>query len=126
MIRITKATANDVTVTTTEKGTASHFLFEFENQMTRVKSYCIQQDTSSFEDRYNQFEITEQASPTAEDGEVELDAGEYKYKIYANSSPSNVDPSGLTELESGICKVTGTTTEPTEHSNNPTWVTYEG
>jgi hypothetical protein len=90
------------------------------------KDYCIQQDTSSFQDRYNQFEITEQASPTAADGEVLLKEGELRYVIFANSSSSNIDPSGLTALESGMCIVTGTTTSPTEYSNNPEYVVYEG
>jgi len=126
MIRITKATANAVTVTTTEKGTASNYLFEFQHLTTLAKSYCVQQDTSAFQDRYNQFEITEQASPTPADGEVELDTGEVKYTIYANSSSTNIDPTGLTALESGMCIVTGTTTDPTEYDYNPNYVVYNG
>jgi len=86
----------------------------------------VQQDTSSFQNRYNQFEITEQASPTAADGEVELKEGELKYWIYANSSSTNIDPTGLTVLETGMCIVTGTTTSPTEYSNNPEYSVYEG
>ena len=126
MIRITKATANSVTVTTTEKGTAADYLFEFQHLTTMEKDYCVQQDTSSFQNRYNQFEITEQASPTAADGEVELKEGELKYWIYANSSSTNIDPTGLTVLETGMCLVTGTTTSPTEYSNNPEYSVYEG
>lgn len=126
MIRLTKATANAVTVTTTEKGTADHYLFEFQNLSTMGKVYCIQQDTSPFQDRYNQFEITEQASPTAVDGEVELDTGESKYWIYANTNDTNLDPTGLTVLETGMCIVTGVTVEPTEYDNNPNYVVYNG
>ena len=126
MIRITQDTANSVVVTLTEKGTASWYLFEFQNLTTLGKSYCVAEDTSAFQDRYNAFTITDQASPTPADAEVNLEQGEHRYVIYANSSSSNVDPTGLTELESGMCIVTGTTTNPTEYSNNPNYVVYGG
>ena len=126
MIRLTKATANAVTVTTTEKGTATHYLFEFVNQMTRVKSYCIQEDTSPYEARYNQFEITETVTPTAVDGEVELNTGTYKYNIYGNTNATNLDPTGLVNFEMGVAEVIGVAFTPTQYSNNPTWTTYEG
>ena len=126
MIRLTKATANAVTVTTTEKGTADHYLFEFQNLTTLGKTYCIQQDTSAFQNRYNQFEITEQASTTAADGEVELPEGMGKYWIYANTSSTNIDPTGLTVLETGMVLVTGTTVAPTEYDNNPNYIVYNG
>lgn len=126
MIWITKGQANDVTVTLTEKGTASHYLFRFQNRMTFADSYCVEQDTSPYTDRYNQFSITETASPTATDGEVELDAGQYKYWVYANSSSSNLDPDGLDVLETGMCTVVGTVTTFTEYDNNPNWVEYNG
>jgi hypothetical protein len=49
--------------------------------------------------RYNEFELTEGTTVT-------LDAGEYIYKIYAQASPSNVDPTLANELvEEGIVKV---------------------
>lgn len=126
MIRLTKATANAVTVTTTEKGTADNYLFEFQNLSTFGKVYCIQQDTSPFQERYNQFEITEQASPTPVDGEVELDEGESKYWIYANTNSTNLDPTGLTVLETGMCIVTGVTVADTEYTNNPNYTVYNG
>jgi hypothetical protein len=106
MIRLTKDQANDVVVTLTEKGTASHYLFEFFSSATHVYHYCVDQDTSAHPERYNKFTITETSNPTPADGEVELEEGEYRYVIYANSSSSNVDPTGLTELESGMCTVT--------------------
>ena len=126
MIRITKNSANSVVVTTTEKGTAAHYLFQFQNLTTMGYSYCIADDTSAFQDRYNAFTITDQASPTAADAEVDLIEGESRYVIFANTNDTNLDPSGLTELESGMCIVTGTTTSPTEYSNNPNYVVYEG
>ena len=53
MIKINKATVNDVIVTLTEKVTITNpiFLFEFENQNTKQKYYCIAADISAYVDR---------------------------------------------------------------------------
>lgn len=56
-------------------------------------------DISAYIERYNEFEITEGTTVT-------LDAGEYLYEIYAQSSPSNLDPALANQLvEQGIVKV---------------------
>lgn len=126
MIRITQDTSNLVVVTLTEKGTADHYLFRFFSLAENTNSYCVADDTSPYQERYNAFTITDTASPTPVDAEVDLDTGEYKYYIYANSSASNLDPTGLTLLESGMCVVTGTEPTVTEHTNTETYVEYEG
>lgn len=126
MIRITQDSANTVVITTTEKGSASHYLFQFFNLTTNTSSYCVADDTSPYPERYNAFTITDTASPTPTDAEVNLDKGELKYYVYANSSDSNLDPTGLTLLESGMCVVTGTETEPDTYSNTKTYVAYNG
>ena len=91
-----------------------------------MDSFCVADDTSPYPERYNAFTITDQATPTPTDGEVDLATGEYKYFVYANSSSSNLDPDGLTLLESGMCIVSGTETEPTTYSNTATYTIYEG
>lgn len=126
MIRITKNSANTVVITTTEKGSASHYLFQFFNLSTLGYDYCVADDTSAYPERYNTFTITDTSNPTATDAEVDLKEGELKYFVYANSSAVNLDPTGLTLLESGMCVVTGTTTNPTEYSNNEGYTIYEG
>lgn len=127
MIRITKGQANTVVVTTTEKGSASYYLFAFQNLTTMAYEYCVSQDTSPYPERYNTFTITETSNPTATSSELELSLeGEYKYWIYANSSSSNIDPSGLTVLETGMCKVTGAATSDNTYTNNPTYTVYNG
>lgn len=126
MIRITQDTANLVVITTTEKGSASHYLFQFFNLATNESSYCVADDTSAYQERYNAFTITDQASPTPVDAEVDLATGEYKYFVYANSSASNLDPDGLTLLESGMCIVSGTVTSPTEYNRTQTYTVYNG
>lgn len=126
MIRLTQDTANLVVITTTEKGTAEHYLFQFFNLATNVNAYCIADDTSAYQARYNSFTITDQSSPTPADAEVDLDTGEYKYFVYANTNDSNLDPTGLTLLESGMCLVSGTVTAPTEYDNIATYTVYNG
>lgn len=126
MINLTQDTSNLVVVTLTEKGTASHYLFQFKDLAANTSSYCVADDTSPYQERYNAFTILDTANPTPADGEVDLDKGEYKYLIYANSSSSNLDPTGLTLLESGMCVVIGTETEPTEYERTQTYVEYEG
>lgn len=113
-------------VTTTEKGTASHYLFQFFSLAENTYAYCIADDTSPYEERYNVFTITDTAIPTPADGEVNLDTGEYKYTIYANSSSSNLDPAGLTSLETGMAYVTTTETTPIEFDNSQTYVVFNG
>ena len=86
------------------------------------------QDTSSFPNRFNQFAITEVGlgTPTPTNAEVKLgNDGQWKYFIYANSSSSNLDPTGLSLLEQGIVKVTGTPA-PTEvyTGGNQTYTVY--
>ena len=126
MIRITQDSANTVVITTTEKGSASHYLFRFFSLSTNINAYCVADDTSPYPDRYNAFTITDQASPTPTSAEVDLATGEYKYFVYANSSSSNLDPSGLTLLESGMCIVSGTDPTVTEYDNTATYTIYNG
>lgn len=126
MIRITQDTANLVVITTTEKGTASHYLFQFKDLADNTYSYCVADDTSPYQERYNAFTITDTPNPTPVNAEVDMDKGQYNYYVYANSSASNLDPDGLTLLESGMCIVSGTETIPTEYERTQTYVEYEG
>ena len=126
MIRITQDSANNVVITTTEKGSASHYLFRLFSLSTNINAYCVADDTSPYPERYNAFTITDTPSPTATDAEVDLATGEYKYYVYANSSAVNLDPTGLTLLESGMCIVSGTETAPTEYDNTATYTVYNG
>ena len=126
MINIERNTANEIALTLTEKGTAAYYLFKFQSDNTEAVEYCIATDSSSYPERFNKFTITEQASPDNLNAEVELPTeGQWRYFVYANSSATNLDPTGLTELESGIVKVTGTTTPVTTYSGgNSNYVVY--
>ena len=126
MINIERNSANEIALTLTEKGTAAYYLFKFQSDNTEAVEYCIATDSSSYPERFNKFTITETSTPDNLNAEVELPTeGQWRYFVYANSSATNLDPTGLTELESGIVKVTGTTTPVTTYSGgNSNYVVY--
>ena len=126
MINIERNSANEIALTLTEKGTAAYYLFKFQSDNTEAVEYCVATDSSSYPDRFNKFTITETSTPDNLNAEVELPTeGQWRYFVYANSSATNLDPTGLTELESGIVKVTGTTTPVTTYSGgNSNYVVY--
>jgi len=101
MLQINKAETKTWYLTLTEKTTVSNptYLFSLTHRLTNVAYNFILTDTSSYVDRYNAFELTEGTTVT-------LDAGEYIYKIYAQTSPTNVNPDLANELvEEGMVKV---------------------
>ena len=126
MINIERNSPNEIALTLKERGTATYYLFKFQSDNTEAVEYCIATDSSAFPNRYNRFTITEQTSPDNLNAQVEMTTeGQWRYYVYANSSSSNLDPTGLTELESGIVKVTGTTTPVTSYSGgNSNYVVY--
>jgi len=126
LINIERNSPNEIALTLKERGTATYYLFKFQSDNTEAVEYCIATDSSSFPNRYNRFTITEQTSPDNLNAQVELPTeGQWRYFVYANVSSSNLDPTGLLELESGIVKVTGTTTPTTTYSGgNSNYVVY--
>ena len=126
MINIARNSGNEIALTLTEKGTATYYLFKFQSDNTEAVEYCIATDSSLYPDRFNKFTITETSTSDNLNAEVELPTeGQWRYFVYANSSGSNLDPTGLTELESGIVKVTGTSTPVTTYSGgNSNYVVY--
>jgi hypothetical protein len=126
LINIERNSANEIALTLKERGTATYYLFKFQSDNTEAVEYCIATDSSAFPDRFNKFTITEQTSPDNLNAQVEMTTeGQWRYFVYANSSSSNLDPTGLLELESGIVKVTGTTTPVTSYSGgNSNYVVY--
>ena len=106
MLVLEKLTSKSWYLTLTEKVTISnpYFLFVFTNRTTSVETAIILTDVSTHIERYNQFDVTEGTTFT-------LDAGEYEYQVYAQTSSTNTDPSLANELvESGVLKVVFTPT----------------
>jgi hypothetical protein len=101
MLQINKAESKNWYLTLTEKTTISnpYYLFSLKHRLTAVEYNFILTDTSSYKERYNEFAITEGATVT-------LDAGEYLYRIYAQTSSVNTNPELANELvEEGLVKV---------------------
>lgn len=101
MLVIEKAESKNWYLTLTEKVTIAnpHFLFAFTHRLTNEVTTVILSDISTHPERYNEFAVVEGSTFT-------LDAGEFEYQVYAQTSPSNLSPALANELvESGILKV---------------------
>jgi len=121
MLQIDKAETKDWILTLTEKVTISpaYFLFSFTHRLTNTTTNKILTDSSSYTERYNKFSVTEGTTFT-------LDAGEYLYKVYAQTSPSNTDPALANELvEQGLLKVNIVYSNPEEYTPTLTEKIYE-
>jgi len=88
----------NVPLTLVEKTTISspYYLFEFQNDTTKVKYYQIFTDVSAAgeaRDRSNLFDIEVITSGTALANQIKLGTlGQYNYTIYEQASSSNLDP----------------------------------
>ena len=121
MLQINKEETKDWILTLTEKVTISpaYFLFSFTHRLTNTTTNKILTDSSSYTERYNKFSVTEGTTFT-------LDAGEYLYKVYAQTSPSNTDPALANELvEEGLLKVNIVYSNPEEYTPTLTEKIYE-
>ena len=121
MLQIDKAETKDWILTLTEKVTISpaYFLFSFTHRLTNTTTNKILTDSSSYTERYNKFSVTEGTTFT-------LDAGEYLYKVYAQTSPLNTDPALANELvEEGLLKVNIIYSNPEEYTPTLTEKIYE-
>ena len=101
MLQIDKAESKDWILTLTEKVTISpaYFLFSFTHRLTNTITNKVLTDISAYTERYNKFSVTEGTTFT-------LYTGEYQYKVYAQTSPTNTDPNLADELvEQGLLKV---------------------
>ena len=101
MIQLTKGLTQFVYLTLTEKQTISspNYLFIFKNRSTNTEVKFVllnNADTSLYKDRYNKFSIKVDKYFSGKQ------RGQWTYNIYQQTSASNIDPTGLTLLESGI------------------------
>ena len=130
MFVINKSASNDIILTLTEKSLLVNptYLFEFENEQYHTFTYCIGTDLSTELQRYNEFTIIEQTTPNPLLGQINLIEGNYKYNIYEQVSTTNLNPTGLTVVETGYTKCINTTTYvPTYYTGATlTNTAYEG
>lgn len=101
MLQINKDETKSWYLTLTEKTTIANptYLFSVTQRQSNTISNFIMPDVSSYKERYNKFVFEEGVT-------AELYTGEFMYKVYAQTSPSNLNPSLADELvEEGILKV---------------------
>ena len=117
---ITQGTNNYFYCTVTEKQTLSnpYFLFEFTPRSGAAKRF-IAFDSSQFTTRFNKFLITESTSEVLTSGTVNLaEDGEYKYRVWEQTSSTNINPDLATNLlEVGMLRVNSSTADFTFTSN---------
>ena len=120
MILLQKNTINaKIALTLHEKTTISNpvYLFELTNDLTNISYYFIASDSSNYPNRYNLFTIIETtSSPTPLTGKITLGkAGYYSYRIYEQSSLTNLNPAGLAIVETGKCLLQSSVTGATNY-----------
>jgi len=115
MIFINKNQSNQIVLTLCESSRLSNpfYLFEFtpENELEPTSIYWTQTDTSLSKNRYNQFELVEDASGSTTGGtanDLSLVGGQWRYSIY-ESTGSTLSISATTGriLETGRMFVDG-------------------
>jgi len=86
-----------------------NYLFEFIKDDDGTKTYCIGVDISANKVKHNLCLIVEKNSPIFTNGEVYLLQGFYLVNIYEQANGStNLDPTGLTKVETKKLRVIDT------------------
>lgn len=123
MLKLQRNATTTFVVTVTELTTISNpeYLFEFIEEQTDESLFCILANTSTETERFDEFSITD-----GSDVNFSID-GFYTYKIYEQTNGSgNLDPTGLTMVETGRAHVYVTDADPNEYTNdNETSTVYE-
>ncbi len=132
MLLITRGTNNTLVMTLTEKSTLTspYYLMKLVNDTTReLKLFVLASDQSLYQNRYNEFVLTEVNSLGAEvltSGTVMLKpTGFWTYEVFEQSDPTNLHVENATTLvETGKVKVIGTDTEYVEHQPPTSYKAY--
>lgn len=99
MLRLTKEqTADDVVLTLNERVTltAPHFLFVARHTTTKeTVRFVLPVDQSLFQSRYNEFTLNTSVLFAS------ASLGQWLYNVYEQASSSNIDETGLNEVENG-------------------------
>ena len=131
MLLVNKNSNNTLILTLTEKATLTspYYLFDFKSDITGNSVRFISSDLSTEQQRYNQFLITETSGTNIlTSGTITLTpTGTWTYKVYEQSSSSNLNPIlATTLLEIGIVKVVGTTVTNTPYSGQDNTIKVYG
>jgi len=120
MIQLTKGATQYIYLTLNEKEllTNPNYLFIFTSRSTNtsVKFVLLNNaDISLFKDRYNKFSLV------VNDYFSSSLIGQYTYEIYEQTSSSNLNPTGLNMLESGIMMLNQASTIYTSYQTTDTY-----
>lgn len=110
---ITRGASNTVVFTLTERVTLTnpYFLVSVKSRRSNeVKNFILGTNLSSATERYDKFTITETSgAETLTSAIVTLTGGDWWYKIYEQTSATNLNPDATTTLlEEGILRVLDT------------------
>jgi hypothetical protein len=119
--------AEELIVTLTEKQTLTvgYYLFIWTHYTTKqvvTKIYNFTEDTSDYQNRFNNLPLNTNTVFASKP------IGQWIYKVYEQSSDTNVDPDlTLTELETGIMTLhPATEFSFTEYTETTTFKSYNG
>ena len=121
MLQIIKGQTKFWYLTLTEKTTISNptYLFSITHRLTNTTTNFILTDVSAYTERYNKFSVIEGTT-------FDVDSGEFLYRVYAQSSPTNLEPDLADELvEQGMLKVNEIFVGKTEYTPTLTEKIYE-
>lgn len=128
MLKLTKGTTNsNLVLTLAEKATLSpvYYLMEFINDMTETKYYVRLIEESTELERYNLFTIVEGVNDPLGGSIVLGDEGFYSYNVYEQSSAFNLNPDGLTIVESGKMKLLGDNQTFTKNNITTSYIAHD-
>lgn len=105
-----------------------YYLFELKNEVTYDTVCFIAADTSTAQERYSEFTVTETSgTPIYTSGTIELEpTGTWLARVFEQTSSTNLNPSLASNnepLKTFIVKVRGT--EVSYDRNNSTDITYD-
>jgi hypothetical protein len=108
--------------------TNATYLFEVTSNASNEVVYFIAADTSNNPERYNEFQFIESSTPDLLNGTFTLElTGFYTWKVYEQASTTNLDPTGLTEIDRGILEVKDTVTPDVIYTGTQTeTIVYNG
>jgi hypothetical protein len=114
MIHLTKGQTEYMYLTLTEKQTmtAPNYLFTFQNRSSNIEVKFVltnNKDISQYKERYNKFQINVNLYFQSKAN------GQWIYRVYEQTSATNITVNGQHELESGLMNLEGEDFEYTEY-----------
>lgn len=107
-----------LTLTEKQTITAPNYLFTFQNRSSNIEVKFVltnNKDISQFKERYNKFQINVNLYFQSKAN------GQWIYRVYEQTSSTNITVNGQHELESGLMNLEGEDFEYTEYQTTDTY-----